>query len=179
MSNYIAMLRGINVTGHRIIKMEQLRASFAALGFRKVKTYVQSGNVVFEATNDSAASLSKKIEKKILCDFGFSVPVLLKTSKEIEEIIGCNPFLKTVGIDHSKLHVTFLSNDPPETALEQLRPLAATSEQFRIIGREIYLWCPNGYGITKLANAAIEKKLSLVATTRNWKTVNALLVMAQ
>jgi uncharacterized protein (DUF1697 family) len=179
MSNYIAMLRGINVSGHRIIKMEQLRASFAALGFRNVKTYVQSGNVVFEATNDSAARLSKKIEKKILCDFGFSVAVFLKTSKDIEEIIKCNPLLETPAIDHAKLHVTFLSNDPPETALEQLRPLAATPEQFRIMGREIYLSCPNGYGNTKLSNAAIEKKLSVVATTRNWKTVNTLLAMAK
>ena len=173
------MLRGINVSGHKIIKMEQLRASFAALGFRNVKTYVQSGNVVFEATNDSAPNLSKKIEKKILSDFGFSVPVLLKTSKEIQEIIKCNPLLETPAIDHSKLHVTFLSGDPPKTALEQLRLLAATPEQFRVIGREIYLYCPNGYGNTKLSNAAIEKKLSVVATTRNWKTVNTLLAMAQ
>jgi uncharacterized protein (DUF1697 family) len=177
MPNYIAMLRGINVSGHNIIKMEQLRASFAALGFSNVKTYVQSGNVVFETTNDSAASLSRKIEQKIMRDFGFSVPVFLTTSQEMEETIKRCPFLKAPNIDRSKLHVTFLSDDPPETALELLQPLAVKPEQFRIIGRKIYLYCPNGYGNTKLSNTAIEKKLSVGATTRNWNTVNTLLAM--
>jgi uncharacterized protein (DUF1697 family) len=179
MSNYIAMLRGINVSGHKIIKMEQLRAAFASLGFNNVKTYIQSGNVVFEAAGGSAAGLAGKIERKILRDFGFSVPVSLKTLKEMEKVIKNNPFPKDPAIDHSRLHVTFLSGDPPKTALEQLQPLAATLEQFRIIDREIYLHCPNGYGNTKLSNAAIEKKLSVGATTRNWKTVTTLLAMAQ
>ncbi len=138
MPNYIAMLRGINVSGHKIIKMEHLRASFAALGFSNVKTYVQSGNVVFESASDSAASLTKRIEERIMRDFGFSVPVFLKTSKELEKIIQRNPFLKAPALDRSKLHVTFLSDDPPENALEQLRPLARTPEQFRIMGREIH-----------------------------------------
>jgi uncharacterized protein (DUF1697 family) len=179
MPNYIAMLRGINVSGHKIIKMEQLRASFATLGFSNVKTYVQSGNLVFEATNDPAASLGRKIEQKIMCDFGFSVPVFLRTSIAMEKIIKRNPLLKAPSLDQSKLHVTFLSGDPPKTALEPLRPLAATPEQFHIIGREIYLYCPNGYGNTKLSNTAIEKKLSVGATTRNWRTVTTLLAMAQ
>src|SRR5579863_2911170 len=141
MPNYIAMLRGINVSGHKIVKMEQLRASFAALGFSNVKTYVQSGNIVFAAIGDSVAGLSGKIERKISDDFGFLVPVFLKTSKEMKEVIMRNPFLKAPALDHCKLHVTFLSGNPPKTALEHLRPLAASPEQFRIIGREIYLYC--------------------------------------
>jgi uncharacterized protein (DUF1697 family) len=173
------MLRGINVSGHKIIKMEQLRASLSALGFGDVKTHVQSGNVVFEARSDSLASLSKKMEQKILRDFGFSVPVFLTTPMRMEEIIKRNPFLKSSNIDHSKLHVTFLSDDPPKTATGQLQPLAVKPEQFHIIGREIYLFCPNGYGNSKLSNTAIERKLSVGATTRNWNTVNALLAMAQ
>lgn len=176
---YIAMLRGINVSGHRIIKMEQLRASLAAVGLGNVKTYVQSGNVAFEAPNDSVANLRRKIEEKILRDFGFSAPVLLTTSTEMEKIIKRNPFPKAPAIDQSKLHVTFLSDDPPKSAVEQLRPLAGAHEQYRIIGREIYLYCPNGYGNTKLSNTAIEKKLSVGATTRNWKTVNTLLAMTE
>jgi len=179
MSNYIAMLRGINVSGHNIIKMERLRACFAALGLANVKTYVQSGNVVFEAAQDAAGVLSGKIAQKILSDFGYSVPVLLKTFKEMEKIIKRNPFLKAPGIDHSKLHVTFLAAEPPPMALEKLQPLAEKPERLHITGREIYLYCPNGYGNTKLSNTAIEKKLSVGATTRNWKTVNALLAMAQ
>jgi len=179
MPNYIAMLRGINVSGHKIIKMEHLRESFGALGFGNVKTYVQSGNVVFEAPHDTAASLTKKIEQKIMRDFGFSVPVLLKTSQDMEKIIQRNPLLKVSGIDHSKLHVTFLAADPPKTSPDLLRPLAAAAEKFHISGREIYLYCPDGYGITKLSNVAIEKKLSVGATTMNWKTVNTLSAMAR
>ena len=179
MPSYIAMLRGINVSGHNIVKMEQLRASFAALGFSNVKTYIQSGNVVFEATNDSAASLSRKIGQTILRDFGFSVPVFLTTSKKMEEAIMLCPFLKAPDIDHSKLHVTFLSDNPPKTALEQLQPLAVKPEQLRIVGGNIYLYCPNGYGKTRLSNTTIEKKLSIGATTRNWNTVNALLAMTR
>ena len=83
------------------------------------------------------------------------------------------------GIDPSKLHVTFLSGDPPPKALEQLLPLAAKSEQVRIVGQEVFLYCPDGYGNTKLSNTAIEKKLGVGATTRNWRTVNTLLAMAQ
>ncbi len=179
MPTYIAMLRGINVSGHKIIKMEQLRASFAALGFGNVKTYIQSGNVLFEAKSDSMAGVAKKIEEKIVLDYGFSVPVFLTTPKRMEETIKRNPFLKSPDIDQSKLHVTFLSGDAPKTASEQLQPLAVKPEQFHIIGREIYLYCPNGYGNTKLSNTAIEKKLSVGATTRNWKTVNTLLAMAK
>ena len=173
------MLRGINVGGHKVIKMEQLRASFAALGFGTVKTYVQSGNIVFEAPNDSAADLSRKIERKILHDFGFPVPVFLRTEKEMAATIKRNPLLKDSAIDPSKLHVTFLSNAPPKSAHEHLQPLAVKPEQFYIMDRDIYLYCPNGYGTTKLSNTAIEKKLSVGATTRNWKTVNILLAMAQ
>ncbi len=173
------MFRGINVSGHNIIKMEKLRASLITLGFGNIKTYVQSGNVVFEAANDSAGNLSKKIEQKIMRDYGFSVPVFLMTSKKLEETVKRCPFLKATNIDHSKLHVTFLSDDPPETALEQLQPSDVKPEQLGIVGREIYLYCPDGYGRTKLSNTAIEKQLSVRATTRNWNTVNTLLAMTQ
>ncbi len=173
------MLRGINVSGHKMIKMEDLRAAFETLRFSKVQTWVQSGNVVFEAAQGSVVTLSKRIEQSILADFGFSVPVYLRTVKELQDIIKRNPFLTDSAIDHSKLHITFLSDTAPKAAPERLQPLAVTPEQFRIIGREIYLYCPNGYGRTRLSNTAIEKKLSLGATTRNWKTVNALLKMTQ
>ena len=179
MPAYIALLRGINVSGHKVIRMEALRASFGALKLSNVKTYVQSGNVVFDADTDSVAVLSEKIERRILRDFGFSVPVFLRTAKELEEIIKRNPFLIDTAIDHSKLHITFLADAAPKTALEALQPLATKPEQLRVIDRQIYLYCPNGYGRTRLSNTAIEKKLSVGATTRNWKTVNTLLAMTQ
>src|SRR6266436_5469044 len=127
MPTYIAMLRGINVSGHKMIKMETLRLSFGALKLSNVQTYVQSGNVVFGVGNGSVAALSQEIERKILRDFGFSVPVFLRTAKELEQIIKDNPFLRETDIDHSKLHVTFLSDAAPKMALEALQPLAAQS----------------------------------------------------
>lgn len=175
---YVAMLRGINVGGQKIVKMEQLRDSFETLGFHHVRTYVQSGNVIFEAPKTSSNILSKNIEGNILSDFGFSVPMVLRTSDEMKKIVGDNPFLKEGGIDRSKLHVTFLSTLPAEAALENLDGLNAAPDRFRIKGREVYLYCPNGYGRTKLSNTALEKLLSIVATTRNWKTVNKLVGMS-
>ena len=177
MPTYIAMLRGINVSGHKMIRMEALRASFGALKFTRVQTYVQSGNVVFRVGNSPVAVLSAKIEQRILRDFGFSVPVFLRTAKELQEVIKDNPFLTDTAIDQSKLHVTFLSDAAPKMTLEALELLVVKPEQFHVLGRQIYLYCPNGYGRTKLSNTAIEKKLSVGATTRNWKTVNTLLAM--
>src|SRR5882724_10174112 len=107
MPTYVAMLRGINVGAGKIVKMERLRASFEVLGFGGVRTYVQSGNVIFESEQKSLAGLSDKIEEKIQHTFGFTVPVLVKTAKEIEQIVSNNPLVKEKGIDHSKLHVTF------------------------------------------------------------------------
>jgi len=177
MKTYIAMLRGINVSGHKIVKMEQLRDCFTNLGLRNVKTYVQSGNVVFGT--GKASGLCEKIEKCILREFGFPVPVLLKTKQELEQIVQDNPFVEKPGIDPSKLHVTFLSKLAPKTATASLEPLVTNAEQFHVSGQEIFLYCPNGYGKTKLSNTAIENKLGVAATTRNWKSVNALLSLAQ
>jgi uncharacterized protein (DUF1697 family) len=172
------MLRGINVA-QKWIEMERLRTTFETLGFSGIRTYVQSGNVVFQTKQGSLAPLAKEITEQIRRDFGFDVPVLLRTLKEMENVVGCNPFLKDKAIDQAKLHVTFLADAPAVAIVSGLEPLASKSERFRVVGREVYLYCPDGYGRTKLSNNAIERKLSLVATTRNWRTVNALLEMAQ
>ncbi len=174
MPTYVAIFRGVNVAGHKIIKMQNLRASFGALGFRRVRTYVQSGNVIFETTKASSKNLSKTIEEKILNEFGYSVPFALRTSSEIKQIASEHPFLNEKGIDDSKLHVTFLSAFPAEAALRRVEGLNALPDRFLIKGREVYLYCPNGYGRTKLSNNTFEKLLSVEATTRNWRTVNAL-----
>jgi uncharacterized protein (DUF1697 family) len=173
------MLRGINVGGVKIIRMERLRATFASLGFGDVKSYIQSGNVVFKSTKTSTASLERKIAGQILDEYGFVVPVLVRTSEELDAILKNNPLLKLAGIDKARLHVTFLSRPAPDTAAEILKPLAAKPERLAVSGREIYLSCPEGYGISALSNTAIEKKLSLQATSRNWRTVNVLFEMTQ
>jgi uncharacterized protein (DUF1697 family) len=173
-STYVALLRGINVGGHKAVKMDKLRKTFEALGLKDVKTYVQSGNVVFSAQKQASENLSKKIEENVLREFAISVSVIVKTSEEVSEVIRNNPFLQERGIDLSKLHVTFLSQAPEKTALKTLDAIAKVPDQFRCSGKEIYLYCPNGYGKTRLSNNTLEKVLSVRATTRNWKTVNKL-----
>jgi len=175
---YISMLRGINVGGHNRIKMTALRELFEALGLEQVQTYIQSGNVVFTAGKMPPLRVSKKIEERIAKDFGFRVPVVTRTSAEMGGVIESNPFLKTKGIDPTKLHVTFLSEAPDPAALNKLEPLAAKPDQFQSKGNEIYLYCPNGYSNTKLTNSAIERILAAPATTRNWNTVNKLYEMS-
>src|SRR5208283_602652 len=158
--------------------METLRGSLGSLGFDGVRTYIQSGNIAFKSSKHAPPDLARIIGKKILDDFGLEVPVLVRTAEELGEVLKANPLLRRPGIDESKLHVTFLSDPPTREAEAILKPLAARSELFAVGGREIYLYCPAGYGVTKLSNAAIEHKLSVRATTRNWKTVNVLKAMA-
>jgi uncharacterized protein (DUF1697 family) len=177
-STYIALLRGINVVGHKIIKMDQLRESFEAMGLEGVKTYVQSGNVIFKAPRKSAEILSREIQERILRDFGFSVPVIVVSPEEINRTIKGNPFPRKKGIDTSKLHVTFLSQAPERSALKALEALPAKPDEFHHSGKAIYLHCPNGYGRTKLSNNTLEKMLSVRATTRNWRTVNTVYEMS-
>lgn len=175
---YVALLRGINLGGHKIVKMDRLRKTFEELGFEDVKTYIQSGNVVFKASAQAPENLAKRIEEKVLRQFGFAVPVVVKTSDEIGDVIRNNPLVKEKGIDLSKLHVTFLSGAPEKSALKVLEAIAAGPDQFRGSGAAIYLHCPNGYHETKLGNNVLEKMLKVGATTRNWKTVNQLYVMS-
>jgi uncharacterized protein (DUF1697 family) len=174
MPTHIALLRGINLGGHKIVKMERLRSMFESLGFARVRTYIQSGNVIFEAGRISPSVLSNRIEKKIQSEFGFPVAVISKTSEEMGKAIESNPFLKEKDIDVSKLHVTFLWQVPAQADLKKLEALATAPDRFRCLHTEVYLYCPNGYGETKLANNTLAKLLGSGATTRNWKTVNKL-----
>ena len=174
MPTFISLLRGINVSGQKAVKMDRLRRTFAALGFKGVKTYLQSGNVIFGTAKRSALQLSKTIERRISREFGFPVSVIVRTSEELSKILARNPFLKETGIDHSKLHVTFLSQEPLSATVKKLDAFDAAPDQYRCIDREIYLYCPNGYGRTKLSNNALEKALSVTATTRNWNTAKTL-----
>jgi uncharacterized protein (DUF1697 family) len=175
---YIAMLRGINVSGQKIVRMQDLRELCAVLGFRSVATYLQSGNIVFLNEEKPSFGLSKGIGEAILHEFGFAVPVFVKTLKEMKGVIEGNPFLKERGIDRSKLHVTFLAEAAPQSARKNLERLPAKRDQFCVGRQQIYLYCPDGYGNTKFSNTALEKVLCVAATTRNWKTVSTLYEMA-
>jgi uncharacterized protein (DUF1697 family) len=174
---YIALLRGINVGGNKRIKMDQLRKSFEALGLDQVATYIQSGNVVFKGGKVSPSSLSKKIEDRILADFGHSVSVILRTADEMKQTIANNPFLKDRGIDLTKLHVMFLSNAPASAALEKLETMTVKPDRSCCLGKEIYLYLPNGTSQSTLMKTPLDRVLSAVTTTRNWNTTNQLLQM--
>jgi uncharacterized protein (DUF1697 family) len=177
MPAYVAMLRGINVAGHKTLRMEHLRALCSDIRFQNVETYVQSGNIVFQTTAGNPVAISKSISEVIIESLGFDVPVIVRTSQEIRSVIANNPFLKEKNIDSSKLHVTFLSETPQKGSLKKLEALGISPDQFYSASHEIYLYCPGGYGRTQLSNNAIEKALSVNATTRNWKTTNTLFEM--
>ena len=184
MPTLISMLRGINVSGQKTIQMAELKAFYESLGYTRVTTYVQSGNVVFDSADQDVSALAGSLEKEITRRFGFSVGVIVRHSADFGRIIASNPFVTHRNEDPHRLHVTFLSALPSAVALNNLKeskdskePIDTTDEYF-LSGTEIFLFCPNGYGKTKLSNSFFEKKLSVLATTRNWKTVTALYSLA-
>ena len=179
MPAYVALLRGINIGPNKRIKMDALRKSFETLGFEQVQTYIQSGNVVFKAGKSSPASLGKKIEGRIVQDFGFSASVIVRSSDELGQALAANPFLKQRGVDLEKLHVTFLSEPPAASAIKKLAEYTIAPDQSRCIGSNIYLHLPNGFSKSSLFRVPWEKALAVVTTTRNWRTVNALHQMCQ
>lgn len=175
MNTYISMLRGINVSGQKQVRMADLKNLYESMGFENVRTYVQSGNVIFESAEKDEAKLSKQIEAKIEETFGFSVPVLVRTAQDFKRIVENHPFTKE---DPARVLVTFLHERPARSKLDDLSSYEDKVDQFAIGEQEIFLFCPGGYGKTKLSNTFFEKKLGVAATTRNWKTVNMLYEMA-
>jgi uncharacterized protein (DUF1697 family) len=175
MSVYISMLRGVNVSGQKKVSMDALRNCYESMGFREVRTYIQSGNVVFEHRNSEASDLTRKIERQIKDNFGFDVVVIIRTKEEIQAVIENNPF---GALDATKVHVTFLSLPPASIPTTEIDAARGKGERLSISGNEVYLFCPNGYGKTKLSNSFFERKLEVSATTRNWRTVNALFALA-
>lgn len=178
MATYISMLRGINVSGQKKIRMEELQALYESLNLKKVETYIQSGNVIFDSPKLDALEVSKLIEEEIEQVYNFSLAVFIRTRKDFQRIIQNNPFLTGRKEDIARLYVTFLSQAPTEAAVDELKTPGNDPSEFYIFNKEIYLFCPIGYGTTKLSNNFFERKLAVTATTRNWKTVNRLYDMA-
>jgi len=175
MHTYISILRGINVSGQKKIIMTDLVKLYEDLGFTDVKTYIQSGNVVFNSTKKVSNSLLvKQIETKIKEIYGFQVPVIIRTVEELSKIIASNPFKNETS---ENLYVTFLSNLPNSNHLDNLIELNYLPDEFIVIEKEIYLNV-SSYGTTKLSNSFFENKLKVTATTRNWNTVNKLLAIS-
>jgi uncharacterized protein (DUF1697 family) len=178
MQKYISILRGINVGGNRKVLMADLKAIYEALGFTDIVTYIQSGNVVFNAPKQSTETITENIKNAILDKTGFEVPVIIRTAEEFQQIVTTNPFLEKAGEDLSKLHVTFLGSIPEPELVKQLEELKFDQDEFKILGDKVFIFCVTGYGKTKINNNFFEKKLKTSATTRNWKTVGKLLELS-
>ena len=176
---FISFLRGVNVGGHNMIKMDALRALYESLGFRNPQTYVNSGNVVFHTKERNAALLTKKIQDSIEKNFSFRPTIVLRTAPELRAIIAANPFAKRKDIEPGKFLVTFLSSSPAVEALAAALKIKTDPEELRIVGSEAFIYFPNGMGRPKMCWPAIERALKTTGTGRNWNTVSKLLAIAE
>jgi uncharacterized protein (DUF1697 family) len=173
---HVALLRGVNVGGKNKLPMKDLAAMFADAGCGSVRTYVQSGNVVFTATPALAATLPDRITERIAERFGFRSPVMLRTADELRRVVANSPF-PPEEMPPTALHVLFLADVPTQRRVAALDPDRSPPDRFEAIGREIYLHAPNGLGRSRLTNDYFDRALGTVSTGRNWRTVTTLLAM--
>jgi uncharacterized protein (DUF1697 family) len=175
----LCMLRGVNLGGHNRVKMDDLKALCKSLKLCEPQTYVQSGNVIFKTDQRDLAKLTKKLEAAIQKKFGFQSDVILRSTKELRDVVTRNPFAKRRDIHPGKLLVTFFSGDPGEEARKQVRAIKCDPEELFIEGREAYIYFPNGAGRSKLNWAVIPKTLKVQGTARNWNSVTKMLEIAE
>ncbi len=175
MKEWIALFRGINVGGKNIAPMAELRDALGSLDLHNVRTYIQSGNAVFESRAKSATALAGKIGKRMESRFGFQPDLLLLTRADLEQAVACNPFPGAVD-EPKSLHFSFLKQVPNQPKLDVLERLKADSESFALTDKVFYLHAPDGIGRSKLA-AKVEHSLGVAATGRNYRTVAKLLEM--
>lgn len=174
---YVALLRGINVGGKHAVPMAKLAELFVGLGCASVRTYIQSGNVVFEVASARASTIAAEAAASIERTFGFPVPVVVRSAAELAAVVAA-PLLGP-GDDLDHLTVAFLSALPEPARVAALDPARSLPDSFEVRGREIFVRCPNGYGQTKLTNAYFDSKLGVVSTARNWRTILQLHAMAR
>jgi uncharacterized protein (DUF1697 family) len=172
MNTVIVILRGINVGGRNKIPMADLRMLFEKLGCTGVRTYIQSGNVIFNNIKEERHEvLSDRLGKAISGRFGCNVPVVIRTAQELKTAININPFNQGKNTDIDRLHVTFLKDLPSEEYVRKLETFQAGPDRFSIRGKDVFIFCHGFYHKTKLSNTFFEKMLKVPATTRSWKTV--------
>jgi uncharacterized protein (DUF1697 family) len=169
MSKYLALLRGINVSGHKILKMKELTESLTDAGYKDVKTYIQSGNVIFTSTKKSSA-LPNEISDIILKSFGHEVDVMVRSKKELENAVKNAPFKKKDLI--KKLYVTFLEEKLTAENIKLLNSLSNPTETFFVTGKEIYTVRDPELPFDRTTLGTFDKKLKVPTTSRNWNVVN-------
>jgi uncharacterized protein (DUF1697 family) len=175
-SVYVALLRGINVSGKNKLPMDDLRRIFEDAGCRDVETYIQSGNVVFAASDARARRAPHLVREAIAGGFGHHVPVVLRSAAELRKAFRANPFLAE-GPELKALHVAFLQEKPTTKQIGSLDPDRSPPDRFAVRGREVYLCLPNGVARSKLTNLYFDSRLGTTSTVRNWKTVTRLVEM--
>jgi uncharacterized protein (DUF1697 family) len=178
-TTFVALLRGINVGPSRRIAMSDLRRAVESLGHRRVETYLQSGNIVFDAAGDDPVAVCAQFEDRLEGEIGQRIPILVMTADELRRIVRDEPFLSSAACESRSLHATLLFDASAASDLDTLDLPAATGERAARKGRVIYLCLPGGYGRTKLNNAYLERTLRARATTRNWSTMLALAALAE
>lgn len=175
---YIALLRAINVGGHKPIKMDELRHTFEAMGFGTVQTYIQSGNVLFESA-EAEAPLRRRIESALAAAFGYPIPVVLRTAAELAQVIGSSPYAVEALPAGASLHVALLAEAPAPAGIDRLRAFDGQPDECQVVGREVFILYRHGSGTSKLTNSLLERRLGVLATSRNWQTINKLVALAQ
>jgi uncharacterized protein (DUF1697 family) len=179
MFTHLALLRGINVSGHNMMKMDALQSMLESIGFLNVETYVQSGNVFVDSEEESAASVGFKMKHEIFKAFGHEVPVVVVSKEDLESCFKNSPYLNEKDVDTKKLYVAFLSNTLRTESINDLKISQFKPDEAIIDGNKIFIKYAVGAGKTRLDQKYIEKKLNLNATIRNWNTVTQLLKMYQ
>ena len=172
---FVALLRGVNVGG-RSVSMRELRELVGRLGHEDVRTYIQSGNVLFRSRHDDAGALADELRAAIEAELGHRVTVVLRTPAELARVLAANPYAARATT--TPVYVTFLDAVPDAARREDLDAAAGSPDEFTICGREAYVWCPRGYGRTVLSNDFFERRLKVAATTRNWRTLTKLVELA-
>ncbi len=179
MVTYISFLRGVNMTGHNSIKMTDLAALYSNLGFIQPCTFIQSGNVIFSADkNRPVTDIVLAIENAIHDKYVYNVPAMIRTVPEMNSIITSNPYLTEPDFDPAKMAVVFLHDTVTESQKEKVAQVDYPPDKFTIIGNEIFTFCPDGFGRTKIYTNFFEKKMKVTGTARNWKTITTLLELA-
>jgi len=175
MKKHLALLRGINVSGHNMIKMDALKTVLENSDFKNVQTYIQSGNVFVDSEEENGASIGYKIKQEIFKAFSHEVPVVVIRKEDLESCLKNNPYLKEKEYDTKKLYVAFLSKELQGSAINDLKISQFKPDEAVIDGNKIFIKYDIGAGKTRLDQKYIEKKLNVTATIRNWNTISKLL----
>lgn len=180
MAHYVSLLRGINIGPHKRMRMPDVVQLYTQLGLTAVQTYLQSGNVLFDAPDNAhpPPQLAQQIEQAIVAQYGFEVAVLVLSIAELQHIAQQMPYAPEPAVGADRLLLSFLWHEPTAAQAQTIDPAAHLPNTYQLTGRCVYLRCPNGYSKTELTNSFFERKLKTTATTRNLNTVVQLLRLA-